>query len=601
MKKTNLTGSIVIILVLSVVSIISIISSNIKPSYVYAYDPNYLTANPGTIYGSSISPNLVNNFDTIHSPWDMKYPPVGSERDLYAWRGGPDIPGSPTPGISPIGPGMDLNQAYVDFGSNYARVTWTGNISGSSQYIHLTNYANTLPNKAGQNLENCGCSGLTITPAGGYNAMVAMPGSMTQVAGDWGCYGFLRFYMYLNTQINNGAAASYVEQNVSLYDGNVTVTSMPVVLDVQGQLTNEHFTRHCSMGLNYFANYYDITSGRYFSVSNIADVIINAPIADYKDWPTVAPLGFTTDYKSILVYYNQLTLGAKSQLPLYDSPSGITIQTAYNGVNPIGAFISWQPFGSALPNVPVTGYHVYRKLAPGDGSPDATNPEEPYVSVGIVSTLDPSTQLCITDTAVAGGQVYCYKILTCNMGPNPTPIITDFGYEDRLNTVNATYNEPLLNDQDTNVARVCGYINPMPPTPTFTASPTGTPCLSCGTPTPTPTQTSIPDLSNAHVYPNPYNPNATPGPSNTGGSGRFYVDNTPDGTKIFIYSMDGSLVKEGDFKSATGRFTWDGRNKNGSKVVSGLYYLVLQAPDKTTRVFRVIVCYKCDPVYHPQP
>jgi hypothetical protein len=177
--------------------------------------------------------------------------------------------------------------------------------------------------------------------------------------------------------------------------------------------------------------------------------------------------------------------------------------------------------------------------------------------------------------------------------------------DERAMTINANYNEPLLNDTSANVARVCGYVNPAP-TSTLTPTISPTTCLiNCATatptytPSPTCTATAVvppPDLANAHVYPNPYNPNAAL--SGLGGSGKFHVDNTPNGTKIYIYSMDGALVKEGVFKSSSAAFTWDGKNKNGSKVVSGLYYLVLEAPDKKTRVFRIIVCYKCDPVYH---
>lgn len=99
-------------------------------------------------------------------------------------------------------------------------------------------------------------------------------------------------------------------------------------------------------------------------------------------------------------------------------------------------------------------------------------------------------------------------------------------------------------------------------------------------------------MANARVFPNPFNPNK--------GKGKFKVGNVQLDTKIHIYSMDGSLVKDGVYTDASkGYFEWDGRNKNGSKVVSGLYYLVLEDPKKKTAVFRIIVCYKCDPVYDP--
>jgi hypothetical protein len=62
--------------------------------------------------------------------------------------------------------------------------------------------------------------------------------------------------------------------------------------------------------------------------------------------------------------------------------------------------------------------------------------------------------------------------------------------------------------------------------------------------------------------------------------------------------MDGSLVEEGTKKTEFAPYEWNGRNKNGSKVVSGLYYLVLETPAGEKIVKRIIVCYECDPLYN---
>ena len=75
------------------------------------------------------------------------------------------------------------------------------------------------------------------------------------------------------------------------------------------------------------------------------------------------------------------------------------------------------------------------------------------------------------------------------------------------------------------------------------------------------------------------------------------MNNVAEGTKVYIYAMDGSLVKNGTVLGAD--FRWDGKNNNGTKVVSGLYYLVLEDNDHKTKIFRIIICYKCDPVYKP--
>jgi hypothetical protein len=200
------------------------------------------------------------------------------------------------------------------------------------------------------------------------------------------------------------------------------------------------------------------------------------------------------------------------------------------------------------------------------------------------------------DTTCPGGNTFCYKILTCNNGPT-----ADWN-DEKTNTINGSYNEPLLNA--TNVIEICGHVlAPATPTPSYTPvlSPTITPtfCSNCATATPTsiPTFSGTPQLSNAYVYPNPFNPNG----SVNGGDKFFHVGNVADGTLIHIYSMDGALVFDGTYTASTGGFTWDGTNKNSSKVVSGLYYLVLKDPKSSkTAVFRVIVCYKCDPVYKPQ-
>jgi hypothetical protein len=579
MKKTTI-NLIILLSVIAAVWGISFIANSINPPYVYAFDPNYASG--------YTTQNLVNAMDAGHtSPSAMLYPPIGAELDVNGWTGGsyPDVFIIPTPVVDDFH-SQDSGEPGNVYGSSLLWVLWSGNSIDSPQYVHLTNYAS-ITKGYGMNFENYGCGGLTTVPSAGLPTTI---GSLTETAGDWGCYAYIRFMMYFNFQANNGSAAG-VSQRAALYDGNVTLTAGAVTVNIQGIINPEDFINHYTMSLNYLRNQYDTVSGRYFSVSNIADVIIKEPETDYSLWNRPAPGAFGSGWTSIIMYYDKLTLGAQTDIPLYDSPPGITVTTAYNGVMPIGAYIKWSPFTGAQPSLPVTAYHVYRKLITGTAGND-----DPYVSVGIVPSGAPF--LGITDTACAGGNVYCYKVLSCEMGP-----IDDNPLLERANTINATYHEPLLHDSNVNVARMCAYINPIP---TNTLTPTISPtfCTSnCGTPTPTFTITPQPTAENidkAHVYPNPYNPNATPGPGNTGGSGKFYVDNTPDGTEIHIYAMDGALVKEGTFHSVAGRFTWDGKNKNGSKVVSGLYYLVLQSPDKKTKVFRIIVCYKCDPVYHPQ-
>jgi hypothetical protein len=611
MKKSFVfTGVIFAAIIL--IELISVITNNINPAYVYAFDPTYP---PSPIcystYQYYTSPNLVNDFDNNHGSngCTMQAPPIGSEIDYLSWVASQALPPPqvyPTPIISSCGNGTcdasscpPLQYCFPasEHSEGYMRIEWTGQNYYSPQFIQL----------AQPLFENDNCDGTT------YPSPCGTP------SGNWTKYGYLRYFAYYNYVANSDSVS--VSQTVSLYDGNITVTSGAITVGIQGTQTTvlEPWKYHVSVSLNAFANHYDTTTGRYFSVSNIADVIIPAPMVYYTGLATIPtfPSAFSQSpaSNSLIMYYDYLTLGASTDLPYYDSPQNESVKTAYNtpgfGVNPIGgALIEWTALGvnntlgenaadyatanntySSVSLVPVTAYHIYRSLAHSAGV-------GPYISVGFAtgSYASPGSVTMYTDTTCPGGDTFCYKILACNNGP------TGDWNNEKTNTINASYNEPLLNA--TNVAEICGYvIAPATPTPTYTPvlSPTITPtyCSNCATATPTfiPSVVGTPNPTEAYVYPNPFNPNG----SVNGGDKVFHVGNVADGTQIHIYSMDGSLVYDGTYTTATGGFTWDGTNKNSSKVVSGLYYLVLKDPKTSkTAVFRIIVCYKCDPVYKPQ-
>lgn len=536
-----------------------------------AFDPAVWATNP--MYG----PNLVNALDSIHNPLHP-FPPVGSESDIASWRAGSYDGPLPTGVMYGAGGFTDLGPPMAIIGGNgdqFFKVTWTGRGNVSSQYFSLTNFAAVSSNPHHQkNFQNVGC------------------GSVTTVAGDWSCFDYVRFYYYFNGYANAGVGAT-VYQKMSLYDGSVTATSQAIVVepemdDTPMDIFRNPFRNHLSFSLKYLANQYDINTGTYFNVSRITDVIINAVDTDFSQWSR-APRpseGFHSESRSVIIYYDYLTLGADSALPEYDMPA-TTVNTAYVGPMPVGARVQWTPVPLAqqTPSVPVTGYRIYRSIAAGSSG-------NPYVPVGFVGAAttefidDKDFFIDVNGNSVPipkinGGQAVCYKVLPVVGGPDSDIIKL------RANTVNASYHEPLLSS----VSQVCGYINPMP---TSTRTPTATPTwfdTSLITPTPTPTATVPTDLGAAHVYPNPFNPSA--------GSRHFKVAQVPDGTEVRIFSMDGSLVKDGTFSATQGYFSWDGKNKNGTKVVSGLYYLILKTPNGTKNVYRIIVCYKCDPVYQP--
>lgn len=567
MKKSNIHVLVILAAIITVGMISTI--SNLNKNLPYAYAYTTTCAIPGLLH-----PNRINDFETDHSP-NILWAPLESEQDYRGWNGSYYTAVSyPTP--IPIScanmtcpPDSMVPGALT--GNSFLRLEWTGAGRFNPQYVHLTNYAN-VDGTYGTNFENLGCGGNTTN---------ASASTTTYTAGDWGCYGYLRLYNYLNFGANNGTPST-VSQTVSLFDGSVTLTSGAITLQTLGFSSGTgNWLNHLTISLNYFGNQYVTTTGRYFSVSNIADVIINAPQTDYSfsGQPTPSiPLAFPTpNSRSLFVYYDNLILGDSTVLPVYQSPSAITVTTATGPPgNPIlGAYLGWTPIGPAAYNaaVPPTAYHIYRSLSSSLGT-------GPYVSIGFV----PFGATQYIDTTNYGGAVSCYKILTCNNGPAASSL------DEKLNTINATYHEPRLNE--TIVLEQCGYVAVRP---TFTSTPTvtGTPAPPGGptaTNTPIPTAEPNSSLDNAWVYPNPYNP--------LKGSKKFHIGNVVSGTKVNIYAMDGSRVNFGIYSASTG-YTWDGTNINGRAVVAGIYYIVLEDPQKKTAIFRLGVCYsdKCDPVY----
>jgi hypothetical protein len=609
MKKSFIfTGVILAAIIL--IELISTVTNKVNPPYVYAYDPTYPTSGTCVNNGYYTSPNLVNDFDSTHTGLGpscvMQSPPIGSELDFRSWIAGQNyvLPAAyPTPIIYDCGngscgaaetcpppPPVQICFPNPRHAEGYLRMEWSGQNSYSPQYISLP-----------QSLfENDNCSGSTY------------PNPCPTPSGNWSNYGYLEFFAYCNFQANFSNPT--VLQTVQLYDGNITITSGAITVGIQGKsiaTVAEPWIYDLSVSLNYLANQYDVASGRYFSVSNIADVIIPAPNTDYTGTngmptPTISDPQFGPNTRSLIMYYDYLTLGASTDLPYYDTPQNLVVNTAYNSSPPpvAGAFIGWSMLGtgaidyataestySSVSWVPVTGYHIYRSLA-------HVKNVGPYIPIGVATcTTNPNTPGNVTffvDTTCPGGNTFCYRVLALNNGPT-----SDWNNE-KTNTINANYNEPLLNA--TNVVEICGYVLP-PATPTNTPVNTATPCGGgCPSPTitPIPTTNITPEPTEAFVYPNPFNPRAIA--MGYGGSGVFHVGNVADGTTIHIYSMDGALVFDGVYNAANGGFTWNGKNKNGSLVVSGLYYLVLKDPKSNkTAVFRIIVCYKCNPVYSPGP
>jgi hypothetical protein len=484
-------------------------------------------------------------------------PPNGPHGDDSAWQTVGVL--APPPVIGP----MDLvnpdhgSPTAGTFGSNFLKVNWFTDSALCPQYIYLP-----------QNLfEDQGC---TVGNPRNWDAT---------------CYDYVGFNVYMNPNLNF-SPVNPAPQSVSFFDGTITITASPVNCTISDGVANTYnasapfaWVQHVTVSLKWLGNQYDVAKGHQFDLTNIQRVVINSPDVDYSKFTGSTYTYLGVDYIHWFpVYYDALILG--SGLTAYGSPSyasPATITTVNQSSPSIhGAYISWNPFpiGSAQTGLTPTAYEVYRSI-------NMNNPNGPYVLVNAPTVLyDQFKVQGVTDTACPGGGNYCYKVLTTNNGPSPN------GTVEITNTVNASYHEARLQD----VSAFCGWVD---------AIPTATVTVTAGTPGPTATPTPVNDINSAHVYPNPFNPNK--------GSKTFYVGNVAKGTTVQIYSMDGALVMKGSLSPGDAhyhpefypaRFEWDGKNKNGSRVVSGLYYLVLQSPDKKTKTFRVIICYKCDPVYN---
>lgn len=84
---------------------------------------------------------------------------------------------------------------------------------------------------------------------------------------------------------------------------------------------------------------------------------------------------------------------------------------------------------------------------------------------------------------------------------------------------------------------------------------------------------------NIKVYPNPVRPEYT---------GRIYITGLMRDTDVKIVSASGYLVNSGS--SVGGEYTWDGKNKGGKRVASGVYYvLAADAEGNSGAVAKILV------------
>ena len=116
-------------------------------------------------------------------------------------------------------------------------------------------------------------------------------------------------------------------------------------------------------------------------------------------------------------------------------------------------------------------------------------------------------------------------------------------------------------------------------TPTSTSTPTKTLTL---TSTPTDTLTSTPTCE-MHVWPVPFIPNEAVG-------GVLKVGCLPTGSYVSFYTLTGEHVQK--IVETNGMALWNGRNRYGASVSSGIYYYVIENGETILLRGKILVLYR---------
>jgi hypothetical protein len=330
------------------------------------------------------------------------------------------------------------------------------------------------------------------------------------------------------------------------------------------------------------------------------------------------------------VFFDDLALTNTAQdLPNNSVPAG-----SMTGVAGCGGFSLSFTAQVQSGTDPITGYHVYRSTGGAAG---------PWISLGYVaSNGTPGFVYSYTDNAaVAPGTLYNYIVLPYSSATSAFGSATGYfmylqgdpgsptnGVNEALlnpaSQESATFDphagcSPTPSPTSSATATLTATITPTPTrtdsftasptlTKTFTASPSDTPTITPGGPTltwtptfsvsPTLTATNTPGgptptwtpsftitptftASNTQVivgggpqiFPNPFHPDQ---------GEVFHLGNVPVGNEIYIYNMIGQFVRKFTITATTN--SWDGLNANGVKVVTGIYFVVIQ-----NKIYRVAV------------
>ena len=81
-------------------------------------------------------------------------------------------------------------------------------------------------------------------------------------------------------------------------------------------------------------------------------------------------------------------------------------------------------------------------------------------------------------------------------------------------------------------------------------------------------------------YPNPFNPETTIS---------FETTNLHENTRIEIYNLKGQLIHSQEFQSRDHSFVWNGTDKDGNSITSGVYFYILSLDGKTAKVRKCLL------------
>jgi hypothetical protein len=280
---------------------------------------------------------------------------------------------------------------------------------------------------------------------------------------------------------------------------------------------------------------------------------------DHLDWAQISQTDNTTIsaatpflsfwFSAVLNGTHYLTGPMIGVTDPYGSDAYVLVNVLVNGVPIYSQRFSWYDNLASLVNV---GLDPWRVLPWTQYYYDLSG------YVGQTATIQYTAYDC------AFGGHYCYGYIdnaqwVAATGPSYTPLPTDTpGPTNTPTSTPVITNTPTMTFTPTNTPTI---------TPTFTAT-------NSPTATPTYTPTCV-----TNVWPDPYNPKMA-----VGGTLRFSCMN--DQTNVFIYTVSGELVQtinlgtsvtpctNGDVWGTN--YCWNGRNKMGFPVATGIYLYVVE-------------------------